>query len=313
MTKVDLHFDLGGIVHNRRKRGERKVLESFYESMHKGSFKLIVAAIYIETEWADIALREAMLQIQSVKDDIEESEHFKLITHVDELDDRIGILLSLEGAEPLHRNLSLLNIFYDLGVRGLGLVWSRRNFVADGSYFRNPEEGIRGGLTPFGIEVVRKAEEIGYFIDVSHLNDPGFSDVLKYTKQAFIASHSNARSINDMPRNLSDQQIKEIGLRNGLIGVNAYTTVVSQDENDQNVEKLCDHIEHIIKIAGEDVPCLGFDLCTPYYENGKMLDVIQGHHEVIKIEEILLNRGLSQKTVNKICGDNALDFLRKRI
>ncbi|MCH4887456.1 membrane dipeptidase [Acidaminobacter sp. JC074] len=309
---IDMHFDLGGIVLNRRRDGQTRVLESFYDSFKKGEFKLIVAAIFIETIMADVSLREALLQIQALKDDIKESDHFKLVSKSEDLkDDKIGILLSLEGAEPILREKSLLKIFYDLDVRGLGLVWSRRNFVADGSYFRSPEEGILGGLTPFGIEVVREAERIGYFIDVSHLNDTGFEDVLKYTDNAFIASHSNTRMVNEMPRNLSDDQIKAIGLRGGIIGINAYTSVVQLNQEKQSVQTLCDHIEHIINVAGDHVPCIGFDLCTPYYDNGKMLDVIDGHHDLHKIELELKKRDFSQETINKVFGKNAYNYLSK--
>lgn len=315
---IDAHFDLGGIVHNRRKKGQTQVLESFYESFKAGEFRVIIAAVFIETEWTDLALREALLQIQAIKDDINEGKHFKLIVTKEDLKslrdtNQIGILLSLEGAEPLHRQVSLLNIFYDLGVRGLGLVWSRRNFVADGSYFSGPEEGVKGGLTPFGIEVLKRAEHLGYFIDVSHLNDSGFADVEKYAAKGFMASHSNVRGVNDILRNLSDQQIKSISHRKGVIGVNAYTGVVSQIKEEQTIDKLCDHIDHIIKIGGEELVCLGFDLCTPYYDNGNMLDVLQGHQDLYKIEDNLLQRGYSESLIHKIFSLNIYNFLIKHL
>ncbi len=312
---IDAHLDLGGIIYNRRKMGLQKILENeFLDDLKHANFKLVIAAIYIETELTDLALREALLQIQAVKEDINECDDFVLITNKTELQElntsnKIGIMLSLEGAEPIHRHISLLDIFYDLGVRALGLVWSRRNFVADGSYFRNPEEGIKGGLTPFGIQVIKRAEDLGMIIDVSHLNDTGFQDLLKYSNKRFIASHSNARSINDMVRNLTDDQIKHISDRKGVIGINAYTSIVSQSIEEQTIEKLCDHLEHIIKIGGEDCVGLGFDFCTPYYNNGKQLDVMKNHAETLKITEILLTRGFSEETIVKILGNNFYDFL----
>lgn len=309
---ADAHFDLGAIVHNRRKRGEKNVLESFYDSFSKGGFRLIVAAIFIEDDMTDLALREGLLQIQALKDDILESEHFKLVTWAEDLDsDKIGILMSLEGAEPIHRELHLLSIFYDLGVRGLGLVWGRRNYVADGSYAKDPEEGIKGGLTPFGIEVLRKAEALGYFIDVSHLSDTGFSDLLKYSTKPFMASHSNTRKHNDILRNLSDEQMIEIGRRGGVIGINTIKFIVSLDETEQTLEKVCDHIEWMIKIVGEDVPCIGFDICGPYYDDGVAIDVLEGHHEVGKLADILKNRGYSNQTIDKIFGENLIRYYRK--
>lgn len=313
MACIDAHFDLGGIVYNRRKRGQRNVLESFYSSFEKGKFKLLIAAIFIETDRVDTALKDALLQIQALKDDIEESEHFTWITSMDDFSyEKINLIFSLEGAEPIARDLSLLNIFYDLGVRGLGLVWSRRNYVADGSYFRSPKEGILGGLTPFGIEVVSHAEKLGYFIDVSHLNDTGFEDVKKYATRPFIASHSNSRTLNSMVRNLTDQQIEYIGMNQGIIGVNAYTKVVSLDESKQNISMLCDHIDHIVKIAGDHVPCLGFDLCTPYYENGP-LDVLKDHSDVNLIRLELEKRGYSERVIEKIFYNNTFNYLKAQL
>jgi len=316
---IDAHFDLGGIIKNRRKKGQSNILETeFFKQLHKAHFKLVIAAVFIETDMTDLALREALLQIQAVKDDINESLHFVLVKTKDDLkalrnSDKIGILLSLEGAEPIHREISLLDVFYDLGVRGLGLTWSRRNNVADGSYFRSPKEGIRGGLTPFGIDVMRHADALGYFFDVSHLNDTGFSDLCDYFEGAFIASHSNTRTLNDIPRNLTDDQIRTISERGGVIGVNSYNSIVSQETDKQSLEVLCDHIEHIISVGGEKCVGLGFDLCTPYYDNGKQLDVLMSHEDTNKISEILFKRGHSNSVINQVLGENFLNFLMDRL
>ena len=146
-------------------------------------------------------------------------------------ENKIGLILSLEGLEPIHRELELLNTFYELGVRGFGVTWARRNFVADGSYFRYPEEGVLGGLTPFGIQVMKKATELGYFVDVSHINDVGFDDVFKYTNSPIIASHSNASSLCKHRRNLTDDQIKTLANSGGLIGMNSFGEFVAEDKS----------------------------------------------------------------------------------
>lgn len=307
---VDAHFDLGGIIYNRRKKGLTHILErEYYQVMSQNNVKLVVAAIFIETSLVELALKEALLQIDAVMTDVKESEHFTIVRTKEDLlslkdNSQIGLILSLEGAEPISIYKELLNIFYDLGVRGLGLTWSRRNYVADGSYFRNPKEGIRGGLTPFGIEVLSHAEKLNMFIDVSHINDSGFDDVVTYHQKPFIASHSNARSINNMTRNLSDEQLKNISKSGGIIGVNAYRKVVSMDSASQSIDGLCDHIDHMVKVVGSEHVGFGFDFCTPYYESDELLDVMTGYDALPHLIETLENRGYQESTIKNIVGEN---------
>ncbi|MBN2794332.1 MAG: membrane dipeptidase [Clostridia bacterium] len=314
---VDGHFDLGGIIYKRRKRGLTRILENeYYSAMSKNHVKLVVAAIFIETDQVDMALKESLLQINAILTDVQESEHFVIIESKKDLlklrnSKDIGLIMSLEGAEPILRQKELLNIFYKLGVRGLGLTWSRRNFVADGSYFRNPREGIKGGLTPFGIEVLEFAEGLNMFVDVSHLNDPGFEDVLLYHQKPFIASHSNARAINNLVRNLTLDQLKSIQSVGGVIGINAYKKVVSENEDLQTIKGLCDHIEYMVKNIGADHVGFGFDFCTPYYESDVLLDVMSGYEALPMVIEELRSRDLDEATINKIAGENWYQFFLK--
>lgn len=318
---VDSHLDLGGIIYNRRKKGLRKVLENlFLEDFRKGGFNFIIGAIFIENEYLpDLALSIALKQIQNLKNDISECEdNFMLVQTKNDMDtalenNKIGIILSLEGAEPIHNDLELLETFYELGVRGLGITWSRRNLAADGCIKDNMTEGTQGGFTSFGIELVRKCEEMGVFIDISHLNDTGFEDMKKYTRKPFIASHSNARAVNNIKRNITDGQIKSISERGGIIGINAYSDIVSSDKDSMNIEGYCDQLEYVCNIAGEDAVGFGFDLCSLYYENGKILDVLKNHEESLLITEHLLDRGFNEDRIKKIIGGNFYEFIRNNI
>ena len=315
----DAHLDLGGIIYNNRIKGKKEVLnELFLKDFRKVGVKFVIAAIFVENDVVEMALKRGLLQIEAIKSDINECKDFMIIRDSKDMEksireNKIGLILSLEGLEPIHKELELLNTFYELGVRGFGVTWARRNLVADGSYFRYPDEGVLGGLTPFGIQVMRRAEEIGFFIDVSHINDVGFDDVFKYTESSIIASHSNAREINKMPRNLSDDQIRKIASRNGVIGVNAYTEIVSPNENEQNVIKLCDHVDHLVKISSDKNVGFGFDLCTKYYDNGRIQDVLKSHEEVILITEELLKRKYSEESIKNIIGLNFYDYILKAL
>ncbi|BEP28651.1 dipeptidase [Helicovermis profundi] len=316
---IDAHLDLGGIVYNNRILGKTKILnELFLSDFREASVNFIIAAIFVETPFLDSALKMALLQIEHLKADIKECKDFVLVKNSFEMEEalkenKIGIIMSLEGLEPIGRNIELLNTFYELGIRGFGVTWSRRNFVADGSYFASPREGVLGGLTPFGIEVMKKAEELGLFIDISHINDIGFKDVFKYTTSAIIASHSNSRKLNNITRNLNDEQIIKIANRNGVIGVNAYKSIVSSNELKQNIIGLCDHIDYIVNLTSDENIGFGFDLCTKYYNTGKMYDSLRDHKEIIGLTIELLNRGYSEKSIKNIIGNNFYSYLLEKL
>jgi len=147
-------------------------------------------------------------------------------------------------------------------------------------------------------------------IDVSHLNDQGFEDVIEYTNESLIASHSNSRSLNNIPRNLTNAQIETIARRHGVIGVNAYTFIV--DDKEQTLERLCDHIDHFIKIGGEDCVGFGFDFCDLYYNDGKKHDVIN-YKELELISDNLKSRGYSDVVIRKVYGENFFKMLLRRL
>ncbi|MDW7667626.1 MAG: membrane dipeptidase [Bacillota bacterium] len=315
---IDAHLDLGAIVFERKRKGEKNIIKNhFLNSFKKAGLNFVVGDIYVDDIYIpELALRVALDQIVELTEEIENTDELMLITRKEDLkksldEEKIGILLSLEGAEPILKDLNLLTVFYKLGVRGLGLTWSRRNYAADGSYFGNPEEGTIGGLTPFGIEVVKKCEKLGIFLDVSHLNDAGFNDLIKIANKPFLASHSNSREINNIVRNLTNEQMEKIGENKGVIGINSYTSIVSNNKEEQNILKLCDHIEKIIENAGENSIGYGFDLCGLFYDSEEQVDVLKSHEESLLVTEELIKRGHSEETIIRIIGGNFYNFYEK--
>lgn len=318
---VDTHLDLAGEIYNRNLAGEKNIIKNIYlDNFKKAGFNIIVSSLYIESVFLpEMALKIALLQIKSLIEDVESCDgEVQIIKDKNQLnkvikENKIGIIISFEGLEPIGNDIGLLRVFYELGVRGAGLVWSRRNYVGDGCHFSLKEEGQKGGLTNFGVEVVKKLEDLNMFIDVSHLNDEGFWDVVKFTKKPFIASHSNARNIHGSMRNLTDQQIKIIKERNGVIGLNAYKSIAGVQEGDNAIFKLCDHIEYIVNLVGANHVGYGFDLCDSYYESELKYkyephksDCLSSHVESLLLTEELLRRGISEEDVKLIIGGNFL-------
>lgn len=318
---IDAHFDLPLDVVSRRERGQQKVIETHYlDGFRKGGVNLIVAALFIEDYFLpEMALRRALDQISFLFQEIEESpETMRLCKTTDDIlqakkNGQVGIMLSFEGAEPLQKDLHLLRIFHELGVRGIGLTWSRRNNVGDGAFFKDVREGRKGGLTNFGVEVIEAAEALGMFIDVSHLNDEGFWDVMEIAKKPVIASHSNCRSLTDSKRNLTDKQIEALAEKGGVIGMNAaaaFTGDISDTSKRLTAEDLLDHVDYIVKIAGVKHIGLGLDLCDrleDYLTLGRNLetyDVLDGHQKLHEITVGLIKRGYSDDDILLILGGN---------
>ena len=316
---VDTHLDLAGEIYNRNRAGEKQIIKNYYlENFKKGGFNLIISSLYMDDLFLpEMALRVALGQIRALIDDIEDCDGEVILVKTKEdlnkavNENKIGIIISFEGLEPISNDIGLLKTFYELGVRAAGLVWSRRNYVADGWTFSPVEEGQKGGLTRFGLNVVKKMEDLNMLIDVSHLNDEGFCDVVKFTNKPFIASHSNSRTLHGRMRNLTDEQIKTIADRNGVIGINAYKSIAGVREGENPINRLADHIEYMVNLVGAKHVGYGFDLCNSFYNSELKYkfephnsDSLESHAEAVLLTEELLRRGISKEDCKLIIGGN---------
>lgn len=170
---------------------------------------------------------------------------------------QVAALLAVEGADFIGQDLFLLHTVYNMGVRLITLTWNGRNSLADGVGVG----GSAGGLTATGKAAVEEMQQLGIIVDVSHLAEKGFWDVCNLTRRPVVASHSNARAVCDHPRNLTDDQIRELARQKGLIGINLCPEFVASDAAEQTINKVVRHMQHIAEIAGTtEIICLGCDL-----------------------------------------------------
>lgn len=326
---VDAHLDLLKDVQYKREGGRTKIIESEYLPLFRmGGVNVIVSSIFVDSQYLpEMGLKRALGQVECLYEEVKESgEYISLCkSHQDILDavesNKIAILLSFEGVEPLSNDLSLLRIFYELGVRLVGITWSRRNFAADGSFLGEVEHGTQGGLTDFGVQLVKKADELGMIIDISHINDVGFHDVLKISNKPIIASHSDCRSIVNIERNLSDEMIQAIAKKGGVIGVNAINFLSTIDDSIPGIQLLANQIDYIVDLVGTEHVGFGFDLCdmiseyqSPLFINSlarKPFDVIRGYSEVPALLQELKHRGYSDEDINRIAGQNFMNLYKK--
>jgi len=319
---VDAHSDLLSDILGRRAAGQTKILESIWlPSMAAGGIDVRVAAIYNSPKYLpELALRRALDQVAAFLEELDAAPGAALCTNYDGIlrakaEGKRGFILGMEGAEPLGSDLALLRVFYTLGVRVLGITHALRNYAADGAFFTPKRTGLVGGLSDFGVELIEKAQAMGMLLDVSHLNDPGFWDVVKFSRAPIIASHSNCRALADHPRNLTDEQIKAVAGTGGVIGVNSIGRFV----NPPDLPHLIDHVDHLVKVAGRKHVGLGLDFCayllehkSPVERSGMRpgaylsVDGLSGDQDVPKIPALLAERAYSAETIDLIMGGNFL-------
>jgi len=167
---------------------------------------------------------------------------------------RIALVLALEGGRPLAGDLGMLRTFHRLGVRVLGLTHRYRNELGDG----NGEAHTGSRLTRMGRAVVAAAQDLGILLDLSHLNDAGVDDVLRFAARPVIASHSNARAVCDHVRNLTDEHVARIADGGGLIGVTPVGPYL-REEGSPSIADLLRHLEHLVRVVGVDHVGVGTD------------------------------------------------------
>lgn len=251
-------------------------LDVTYASLIRSQVKLQVFAVFVPpTVNKGQRCREAFRQIDLFYQRIiGDGRKMVLLSAMDDLDhltsEQCAALLCLEGAEALEGDLTLLRIFHRLGVRQLGLTWNVANEVADGIL---EERG--GGLTNFGRKLLKEMERLQMIVDVSHLSEAAFWEVIEAGTLPVVASHANCRAICPHKRNLTDAQIEAIIAKKGLIGINFVPYFVA--EHQPSVSDVLRHIDHIASLHGEDVIFFGSDFDgelrkIPSLENMKQLN-----------------------------------------
>ena len=325
---IDMHFDLPMDLYEKRQR--RDVLETeFLPEFESGNVSVVGAAIYIEDRYLpEAGLRVALDQIARLYAETATSEHFTICKSFREIQAaqeaaKIAFLITMEGVEPLGTDLNQLRVFYELGVRSIGLTHARTNAAGYGGVFAasgSPTEG----LTPFGREVVGECETLGIIIDLAHINPAGFAEILSITTKPPIVSHTNVRRYYDIDRNISDEQIKLIGERHGVIGANSI--LVSPREEESTLDHYVDHIEHIVNLIGIDSVGIGFDffefiyrqwpesrqkelaakLTTPHF-----LPDLKNHSHARNVTRKLIERGFSDEQIEKILRGNWTRIFRE--
>lgn len=217
---------------------------------------------------------------------------------------KMSAILTVEEGGIINGKMEYLEELYRQGIRLITLTWNYENSIG----FPNSREPelMNRGLKPFGIEVVRRMNELGMLIDVSHLSDGGFWDVVRYSTKPFVASHSNARVLCSHPRNLTDEMIKALAEKGGVAGVNFYPYFL-RESGKATVEDIAEHLWHMYQIGGEDVIAFGTDFDG--FDEGELDIAHMG--EMNLVYDAIRKRGFTERQMEKIWNGNILRVLRE--
>lgn len=224
--------------------------------LEQGGVKVQFFAIFLSPAIPDNEKwQHALEQVDCFYDEIltqPDLVHITDLKQIPELkDNEIGAVLTLEGSDAFGNDLMKLKTLFRLGVLSLGLTWNNANLVADGV-----GEKRLAGLTNFGFDVIDLCNEYNVLVDVSHLNENGFDDIISRADRVF-ASHSNSRAVMDHLRNLTDSQISQIIEKGGMINLVFNPPFIK--EGACEIEDLFPHIDRIIELGGTNYIGLGSD------------------------------------------------------
>ncbi len=323
---VDSHLDLAAEVDLRRQAGQKNIIENTYlEAMKKAGVNLVVSSVYVDNrDLPHRGMESTLNQISSLFEDVDTLKgEVRIVRGFQDIEwavreNKLAIMLYLEGMDIFTANAHILRALYEMGVRGGSLTWSRRNMLANGCCKSTELKQIPGGLSELGINTLGAMEALNMFVDVSHLNDDGFEDVYQNTTKPFIASHSNARSVHMNYRNLTDRQIDRIGHRGGVIGINGITEIVGAPIGDDGIKKMCDHAQYIIDRIGSEHVGIGLDMCDSYdlvdfkqEFSHTPCDCLSDHSELLDFTAELLRRNVDVLDVKNIIGASFFNLYRQ--
>lgn len=272
MTCFDAHSDLLYDVTRRRLAGEEHILETHHlDRLRSGGVEGLVLALWYGdsqglTFWRDVpgADREDVrlaAMLDHARAELARCSQIQLVRTVREAEaareaGKLYAFLGIEGMAAFGTDAGALDRCYESGVRLGMLTWNEENALAAGA---GGDPGKK--LTAPGRAVVRRMRELHMLVDVSHLNDAGFWDVMDLAGGPVIASHSNCRALCDVRRNLTDGQLRAIRDTGGVVGLNVYHGFVHAEAEKQTAEMLARHAAHMAEVMGVEHMGCGFDFC----------------------------------------------------
>lgn len=236
---------------------------------------------------------------------------------------RLGILLSMQGADSIEHDLRYVSVLHRLGVRIIQITYNQRNNLGCGAYEPNDT-----GLTRFGQQAILEMNRLGILIDLSHVGYRTSLDTIEFSRDPVVFSHSSVKALNAHPRNITDEQIMAVAAKGGLVGIcpHSVMSVLEGNTGWPTVDDFIDHIKYVMDLVGEDAVGIGtdrwmrptlaykmlrveFERTLPGFFGGftgeqKHVDGFNYYDQWLNLTEHLMKRGFSDEQIRKILGGN---------
>ncbi len=327
---VDAHGDL--LLELAMRASEERPFERHYlDDLRAGGVGVQVCALsalpgHLPEKALRVALDQALAFRRAVRETPEATFHVTGGGDLDQVgpDGKIGMLLAMEGVEPLGVDVGMFDLFWELGVRMVGLTWSFRNAFADG-------DAETGGLSVLGRRLVARLAGLGVIIDLAHASEASFREIVDQAPEApIVYSHGACRALFDAPRSTSDEQLRILAERDGVMGIVAAPPLLSPT-GDTSIDCMVDHIDHVAQLIGVRHVGVGADFFQQLYRSGAMsakdfgmspdhpmlsrmlppVDGLEGPAQLPALAAALARRGYSDADIAAVLGGNFLRVLRR--
>ncbi len=322
---IDTHNDIPSFTVDGTDIGNSPKTQTDIARLREGGVGAVFFSVYVASKYVEgnHSANRALQMIDTVKHDIVERypDAFLPAFTADDIvkahkKHKIAALMGVEGGHAIEDSPRLLRDYYRLGVRYMTLTHTNTNNWADSSGDADkPGVAHHNGLSPLGKDLIREMNRLGMMVDISHVADKTFYDALETSQAPLIASHSSARAVTNVPRNMTDDMIRALAKKGGVIQINFYCNFINQQAADAPkdtpvhaaLSDVVAHIDHVRQIAGIDAIGIGSDFdgieCAP-----------DGLNDVSKFPNLtraLLEKGYSSSDIKKIYGGNTLRLMRQ--
>ena len=311
MRIFDLHADIGWDILRKHEQGRTHVLrEEHLPKLIKGEVLGVGIASYFEgsEDW-DRMQKMVLAARQEIEENLDAVTWIKSRADLEE-SCKPQVVMTVEGMCGIRDQAEeKIQWLYDQGVRIASLCWNDENALATGV-----KGTVTRGLTEEGRKAVRKMDELGMILDVSHTNEKTFWDMVEVVRGPLIATHSNTRALCEVHRNLTDQQIMAIAAKGGVIGLNAARNFIDSNPEHQDALHLAAHGRHIADLVGVEHLAVGFDFMDFFEDHATSMGMdLTSALQAQNLIQGLRAQGFSEDECQAIGYDNALRVLRQTL
>lgn len=319
----DGHSDIWSDVTIRSLKGESNILTNYHlERLKQGNIEGSIFVVWVDPPYTDRPVKRVEEIFKAVEKELEECQQVKLVKNSGDIvetikENKFYIIMGMEGLSGISPSLDEIDKVYEKGVRHISLTWNEENEFGTGI-----QGGSDRGLTAIGKEAVKKILSKNIILDVSHLNDNSFWDLVKIADAPIVASHSNARALCSAKRNLTDEQLKAIKDLDGLVGMNSFNMFVSNNVERQNLDKFVEHIAYVAEKIGVEHVGFGFDFFeflpknatqTYSFQESSFTKGLEDCSKVPLLIDKMRNMGFSEKEIELISRENWMRIIKNRL